>query len=155
MPFGQCYVAINIYNISKGHLGSRGERGCTSKRRHQTSDKNTPHNKMVVFIGGVPLIYNFGRGHYGKHSCEIILNLDQWFRRCRLEKKFTTTDGHTPDARWRHITIAHVDARVHRWLVYMYLLNVPGFSNPYFLKKLNISFKEIARLIAKNPLNHQ
>ena len=22
---------------------------------------------------------NFGRGHYGKHSSEIILNLDQWF----------------------------------------------------------------------------
>ena len=21
---------------------------------------------------------NFGRGHYGVHSCEIILNLDQW-----------------------------------------------------------------------------
>ena len=28
---------------------------------------------------------NFGRGHYGKHSYEIILNLDQWLsRRCRL-----------------------------------------------------------------------
>ena len=23
---------------------------------------------------------NFGRGHYGKHSCEIILNLDQWLK---------------------------------------------------------------------------
>ena len=22
---------------------------------------------------------NFGRGHYREHSCEIILNLDQWF----------------------------------------------------------------------------
>ena len=21
---------------------------------------------------------NFRRGHYGEHSCEIILNLDQW-----------------------------------------------------------------------------
>ena len=30
---------------------------------------------------------NFGRGHYGEHSCEIILNLDQWFRRrCHLKK---------------------------------------------------------------------
>ena len=25
---------------------------------------------------------------YGEYSCEIILNLDQWFRRCRLKKKF-------------------------------------------------------------------
>ena len=24
MPFGQCHVAINIYNICKGRLGSRG-----------------------------------------------------------------------------------------------------------------------------------
>ena len=24
---------------------------------------------------------NFGRGHNGEHFCEIILNLDQWFRR--------------------------------------------------------------------------
>ena len=27
---------------------------------------------------------NFGRGHHVKQFCEIILNLDQWFRRCRL-----------------------------------------------------------------------
>ena len=27
---------------------------------------------------------NFGRGHYEKPSCEIILNSDQWFRRCRF-----------------------------------------------------------------------
>ena len=27
MPFGQRHVAINIYNICKGHLGSRGARG--------------------------------------------------------------------------------------------------------------------------------
>ena len=25
----------------------------------------------------------FGSWHYGKHSCEIILNLDQWFRRLK------------------------------------------------------------------------
>ena len=29
---------------------------------------------------------NFERGHYGEHSCEVIWNLDQWFRRrCRLK----------------------------------------------------------------------
>ena len=24
---------------------------------------------------------NFGRGHYEEHFCEVILNLDQWFRK--------------------------------------------------------------------------
>ena len=28
---------------------------------------------------------NFGKGHYEGYFCEIILNLDQWFRRCRLK----------------------------------------------------------------------
>ena len=29
---------------------------------------------------------NFGRGHHEEHICEIIWNLDQWFRRrCRLK----------------------------------------------------------------------
>ena len=31
-------------------------------------------------------LFNFGRRHYEEHLCEIILNLDQWFRRgCRLK----------------------------------------------------------------------
>ena len=50
MPFGQLNVAIQIYNICKGHLGSRGGRGCISERRRQISDKNRPLCKMVVFI---------------------------------------------------------------------------------------------------------
>ena len=37
MPFGQLNVAIQIYNICKGRLGSRGERGCINERRHQIS----------------------------------------------------------------------------------------------------------------------
>ena len=48
--------------------------------------------------------YNFGKGHYGEHSCEIILNLDKWFRsRCYLKEKFIerTIDGrHMPDENW-------------------------------------------------------
>ena len=28
---------------------------------------------------------NFGRRHQGEQFCEIILNLDQWFRRCHLK----------------------------------------------------------------------
>ena len=27
---------------------------------------------------------NFERKHHGEHSCEVICNLDQWFRRCCL-----------------------------------------------------------------------
>ena len=46
---------------------------------------------------------NFGRGHYGEHSFEII-NLDQRFRRCRLKKKL-----HTPDDGQRPITKAHLE----------------------------------------------
>ena len=28
---------------------------------------------------------NFGRGYYQEQFCEIILNLGQWFRGCRLK----------------------------------------------------------------------
>ena len=28
---------------------------------------------------------NFGGGHYGEHFCKIILNMEQWFRRCHLK----------------------------------------------------------------------
>ena len=32
---------------------------------------------------------NFGRGYYEEQFCEIIFNLDQWFRRrCLLKKQF-------------------------------------------------------------------
>ena len=37
---------------------------------------------------------NFGRGHYGEHSCEIILNLDQLFGRCLLEFTDDRLTGH-------------------------------------------------------------
>ena len=40
-----------------------------------------------IFSSGSHL-YNFGRGYYGEHSCEIILNLDQWFRRSHLKIVF-------------------------------------------------------------------
>ena len=50
MSFGQLNVAVQIYNICIGRLGSRGGRGCISERRHQISDKNRPLCKMFVFI---------------------------------------------------------------------------------------------------------
>ena len=37
---------------------------------------------------------NFGRGHYGEHSCEIILNLDQLFGRCLLKFTDDRLTGH-------------------------------------------------------------
>ena len=39
---------------------------------------------------------NFGRGHYEEHFCEIILNLNQWFRRRFRYKIFLifSSDGH-------------------------------------------------------------
>ena len=30
-------------------------------------------------------LYNFGRRHHEEHLCEIILNLDQSFKRCHLK----------------------------------------------------------------------
>ena len=40
---------------------------------------------------------NFGRGHYGEHSCEFIINLDQLFRRRRhFMKKFLKDDTKRP-----------------------------------------------------------
>ena len=42
---------------------------------------------------------------------------------------------------------------MHRRLVYIYLLNVPSFSSLFFQQnKTNVSFREIARLIARNSL---
>ena len=34
------------------------------------------------FFRGENHLCNFGRGHHEVHFCEIILNLDQWFRCC-------------------------------------------------------------------------
>ena len=41
---------------------------------------------------------NFGRGYQEEQFCEIILNLDQWFRRCHL-KYFLSGTG-SPPVRW-------------------------------------------------------
>ena len=38
-------------------------------------------------------------------------------------------------------------------LVYMYLLNVPSVSSRYFNKIQNVSFREIARIIARNSFS--
>ena len=37
MPFGQRHVAINIYNICKGHFGSRGGGGASKNKLKDTS----------------------------------------------------------------------------------------------------------------------
>ena len=49
---------------------------------------------------------NFERGHHGEHSCEVILNLDQWLRRCCLKKKFMDA-RRTPDNDWsQYLTLS-------------------------------------------------
>ena len=46
----------------------------------------------------------------GEHSCEVILNLDKWFRRrCSLKTKLTDNTRQTMDAGRRQITKAHVE----------------------------------------------
>ena len=35
----------------------------------------------IFVLGGAEPFVQFGRGTYEEHFCEIILNLDQWFRR--------------------------------------------------------------------------
>ena len=46
---------------------------------------------MAILFQEQAILGIFGRGHYEGHFCEIILNLDQWFRRgCRL-KYFLST----------------------------------------------------------------
>ena len=51
MTFGQLNVAIQIYNICKGRLGSRGGEGVVyAKEDIKYLTKNRPLCKMVVFI---------------------------------------------------------------------------------------------------------
>ena len=46
------------------------------------------------------LLCNFGKGHYGEHSCGIILNLDVWLRRIfRFKIKLTDDERLTHDGR--------------------------------------------------------
>ena len=50
MPFGQLNVAIQMYNICKGRLGSRGEKGSYKRKKTSIILKNKPLCKMVLFI---------------------------------------------------------------------------------------------------------
>ena len=44
---------------------------------------------LAAFLfSGANHLCNFSCGHYGEQSCEIILHLDLWFRRCLLKKRF-------------------------------------------------------------------
>ena len=50
---------------------------------------------------------NFGRWQYGEHSCEIIINLDQWFRCCFkifLKNSIFSSGGHF--AQWSEMVCA-------------------------------------------------
>ena len=75
MPFGQLNVAIQIYNICKGRLGSRGGRGCISERRRQISDKNRPLCTMVVFIVHQLYVAGYGFGSPGISTTDVVIGL--------------------------------------------------------------------------------
>ena len=66
--------------------------------------------RFLIWSSGAPCLVewnhlcNFERWRHREHLCEVILNLDQRFRRrCNLKKK-NMHDGHRP------ITIAHLEA---------------------------------------------
>ena len=50
----------------------------------------------LLFRGVEPFML-FGRGHYVKYSCELILNLDQWFKGMSFKNRLRTRNGHTKD----------------------------------------------------------
>ena len=43
---------------------------------------------MTLLFSGANCLCNFGRGHHEEQFCEIILNLDQWFKRRSRLKEF-------------------------------------------------------------------
>ena len=69
MPFGQLNVITLIYNMCKGRLGSRGERGCISEQT-STSDKNRPLCKMVIFI-----VHQLGKCPESGLQCGILIRV--------------------------------------------------------------------------------
>ena len=40
---------------------------------------------MALLFSVAEAFCNFGRGHHEEYFCEIILNFDQWFKRCHLK----------------------------------------------------------------------
>ena len=46
MPFGQRHVAISVYNICKGHFGSRGE---SSKNELKDTIFSFPMTNFIIF----------------------------------------------------------------------------------------------------------
>ena len=65
MPFGQRHVALNIYNICKGHLGSRGE---VYKNKMKDTSFIFPITN-VTSLGVFRTTYQIGIPHFGR-ICE-------------------------------------------------------------------------------------
>ena len=81
---------------------------------NQWSSRRCHFKNLVVFALSAillderyQLICNFGRGHYGEHSCEFIEKSSQWCGRC-LSKIFLilNTDGHFYFVQWIKIVCA-------------------------------------------------
>ena len=60
MPFGQRHVAINIYNICKGHLGSRGVKASKNKL------KDTSFIFPKTYVTILDLFHTHAQKEYGK-----------------------------------------------------------------------------------------
>ena len=49
-----------------------------------------------MLLAKLNVLNNFGRGHHEEHFCDIILNLDQWFRRDVVNCHFSSRALVTP-----------------------------------------------------------
>ena len=63
--------------------------------QQEMSFKDTSYLELWLPFCSVEQNYlcNFGRGYQEEQFCDIILNLDQWFTRCRLKKFLIWSSG--------------------------------------------------------------
>ena len=59
---------------------------------------------------------NFGRGHYEEHFCEIILNLDQWFRKKCCLKAFVIYSSGGPFVQQNGTSCVVLDKGIMRYI---------------------------------------
>ena len=107
-PLG--WVEWNIFcNCGRRHYG---EHFCDTilNSDQEMSFKILSRALVALSPGGAEPFIQFSRGQDGKHSCEIILNLDEWLRRiCRLKKKYTH-NGRTMHDGQKFTTKAHLES---------------------------------------------
>ena len=79
---------------------------------------------------------NFEWGHHGEHSCEVIWNLDQWFRRrCRL-KIFLIWNSGGPFVMWNGTICANFGRGYQEEQFYEIILNLDQWFRRTCILKL-------------------